>query len=63
MVYAVFAMSPKQVAVLTVASIAALGFTMVVMNHVDPVRYPAFAELARTIDAAQEAPIVFERAK
>jgi hypothetical protein len=31
--------------------------------RIDPVRYPAFAELARAIDAAQEAPIVFERVK
>jgi hypothetical protein len=30
-------------------------------GRIDPARYPAFAEVARAIDAAQEAPMLFER--
>jgi hypothetical protein len=30
-------------------------------GRIDPQRYPEFAELARAIDSAQEAPMLFER--
>ena len=58
MVYAVFALSTRQVYRLAALSLLGLGMTMLIANQIDPVRYPADVQWVGYLYAALVVPLI-----